>query len=104
MSATSTVSAGEVALMASSIITRQYGQPVATTPAPVAKASRARSTLTRWPSASSIHMRAPPAPQQELDLPERSISKRAASGSAYLTWLVDDAVVAPEAARIIEGD
>ncbi|GFJ79822.1 hypothetical protein Phou_040020 [Phytohabitans houttuyneae] len=43
----------------------QKGQPTAIVLAPVASASSTRSTLMRLPIRSSIHMRAPPAPQQK---------------------------------------
>ena len=46
-------------------MTRQNGQPTAIRSAPVATASSVRLALIRVPSFSSIHMRAPPAPQQK---------------------------------------
>src|SRR5919106_4700789 len=61
-------------LMASASITMQYGQAVPTTSAPVARASSVRSRLTRLPMRSSIHMRAPPAPQQKPRSRQRCIS------------------------------
>ena len=45
-------------------MTLQNGQPIAMRSAPVATASSVRLVLIRVPSFSSIHMRAPPAPQQ----------------------------------------
>ena len=55
-------------------IVMQNGQFVATVPAPVSSAWRVRSALIRVPRVSSIHIRPPPAPQQKLFLPLRSIS------------------------------
>ncbi len=57
----------------SSSITVQNGQATASVPAPVAPASRTRSSLTA-PPRSSIHMCAPPAPQQNVFRPRRAIS------------------------------
>ena len=57
----------------SSSITVQNGQATASVPAPVAAASRTRSSLIGL-ARSSIHMCAPPAPQQKVCLRERSIS------------------------------
>ena len=57
----------------SSSITVQKGQATASVPAPVSAASRTRSSLIA-PARSSIHMCAPPAPQQNVRLPLRSIS------------------------------
>ena len=56
------------------IITRQNGQPVAIVDAPVSSASSARSWLTRLPMCSSIHIRAPPAPQHRPRSAWRGIS------------------------------
>jgi hypothetical protein len=61
-------------------ITRQNGQPTAIWSAPVATASRVRFSLIRDPMVSSIHIRAPPAPQQKDRSPERSISTYEAPG------------------------
>ena len=57
----------------SSSITVQNGHATASVSAPVSTASRARSTLIGLPC-SSIHMCAPPAPQQNVCLPLRFIS------------------------------
>ena len=57
-------------------ITRQNGQPVAMVVAPVASASSTRSWFTRLPMCSSIHIRAPPAPQHIEREPWRGISVR----------------------------
>jgi hypothetical protein len=62
-------------------ITRQNGQPTAIWSAPVATASLVRLTLIRSPRFSSIHMRAPPAPQQKERSADRSISTYDAPGS-----------------------
>ena len=51
------------AVAPSESITRQNGQPVAIFVALVDRASSTRSMLIRLPTVSSIHMRAPPAPQ-----------------------------------------
>ncbi len=57
----------------SSSITVQNGHATASVSAPVATASRTRFSLIGLPR-SSIHMWAPPAPQQNVCLPLRSIS------------------------------
>ena len=66
----------------SASITLQNGQPMAIFVAPVATASDVRFSLIRVPSCSSIHMRAPPAPQQNEREPLRSISATFAPGRA----------------------
>ena len=63
-------------LTPSDIIVLQNGQPMAMADAPVATASSVRLTLMRWPMVSSIHMRAPPAPQQKPVFLLRGISTR----------------------------
>ena len=83
-----------MAVSPSEIMTRQNGQPIAIRWAPVARASSVRFMLTRVPSFSSIHMRAPPAPQQKEVSPLRGISVSStpgrdpisSRGGAY-TWL-----------------
>ncbi|PQM46285.1 hypothetical protein C1Y40_03551 [Mycobacterium talmoniae] len=60
------------------IITRQNGQAVAMVVALVANASSTRSWLTRLPMCSSIHIRAPPAPQHSPRSACRGISTRLA--------------------------
>ena len=55
-------------------MTMQNGQAVATVVAPVSRAWRVRSALIRVPLVSSIHIRPPPAPQQNVWRPDRSIS------------------------------
>nr|CRL58611.1 hypothetical protein CPGR_05955 [Mycolicibacterium fortuitum subsp. fortuitum DSM 46621 = ATCC 6841 = JCM 6387] len=87
-SAFSTLRAAATSSTPSVIITRQNGQPVAMVEA-VSIASSVRSTFTRLPMCSSIHMRAPPAPQHRprsawrgISLsvtPEASTSSRGAS-------------------------
>src|SRR5262249_17780233 len=57
----------------SSSITVQNGHATASVPAPVSAASRTRSSLIGFPR-SSIHMCAPPAPQQNVRLRFRPIS------------------------------
>ena len=69
----------------SEIITRQNGQPMAIRSAPVAMASSVRFMLIRVPSFSSIHMRAPPAPQQKEVSRLRSISRSSTPGSAPIS-------------------
>ncbi len=64
-------------------MTRQNGQPTAIWSAPVPTASAVRFSLIRVPMFSSIHMRAPPAPQQKDRSELRSISTKDAPGS---TW------------------
>ena len=61
-------------------ITRQNGQPTAIWSAPVATASAVRVSLMREPIVSSIHMRAPPAPQQKDRSELRGISTSLVSG------------------------
>ncbi len=61
-------------------ITRQKGQPTAIWSAPVPTASVVRLTLIRSPMRSSIHMRAPPAPQQKERSLLRSISVNSVDG------------------------
>jgi hypothetical protein len=61
-------------------MTRQNGQPTAIWSAPVAMASSVRLTLMREPIVSSIHMRAPPAPQQKDFSLLRGISVNSAPG------------------------
>ncbi len=75
-------------------MTRQKGQPTAMRSAPVAMASSVRLRLIREPSCSSIHMRAPPAPQQKDFSLVRSISRSSTPGRAPMssrggayTWL-----------------
>ena len=71
------------AVSPSESITRQNGQPTAIWSAPVPTASLVRLRLIRSPRLSSIHMRAPPAPQQKDRSELRSISTTSAPGS---TW------------------
>ena len=70
-----------LAVRPSESMTRQNGHPTAMRSAPVAMASSVRLTLIRVPSFSSIHMRAPPAPQQNEVMPERGISRSSTPGS-----------------------
>ncbi len=55
-------------------MTRQKGQAVETVSGSVVSASSTRSVLMRLPMRSSIHMRAPPAPQQKPRSLQRCIS------------------------------
>ena len=55
-------------------MTMQNGHAVATVSAPVSSTWRVRSALIRVPRVSSIHIRPPPAPQQNVFLPDFSIS------------------------------
>jgi hypothetical protein len=64
----------------------QNGHSTATTWAPVSSAWRVRSSLIRVPRVSSIHMRPPPAPQQNVCLPLRSISRISTPGIAPTTF------------------
>ena len=66
-------------------MTRQNGQPMAMRSAPVATASSVRLVLIRVPSFSSIHMRAPPAPQQNDFSLGRGISRSSTPGSAPMS-------------------
>lgn len=70
---------------ASDSITRQNGQATAIWSAPVATASSARLPLILVPSFSSIHIRVPPAPQQNERLPYRGISVSVTPGSAPIS-------------------
>jgi hypothetical protein len=99
------VVAPAVALTASSSMIMQKGQAVETMSAPVDKASSVRSILTRLPMFSSIHMRAPPAPQQNPFSRQRPISTCLRPGMASSTraGLVEDAIVATEVAGVVIG-
>ncbi len=63
-----------LAAMASPSMTMQYGQPVEMVSGSVPSASSMRSVLIRLPIRSSIHIRAPPAPQQKPRSLHRCIS------------------------------
>ena len=105
MSITFTSSSAPSSLIPSSIITKQNGQPVATTSAPVAIASSLRSMFTFLPVCSSIHIRPPPAPQQNdsgavaghLDHPGADRVDDRAGGDEHV-------VVAAQVAGVVEGD
>ena len=84
-------------------MTRQNGQPVAIFSAPVPSASSTRSRLTRLPIFSSIHMRAPPAPQQNERSAAAASPSAHAGGPDELTWLVVDLVVPAQVARVVIG-
>ena len=70
------------ALTASPSITRQYGQAVEIVSGDSARASSMRSVLIRLPMRSSIHIRAPPAPQQKPRDLHRCISVACTPGTA----------------------
>ena len=59
----------------------QNGHSVATVEAPVASAWAVRDSLIRVPRVSSIHIRPPPAPQQNVFLPRLSISRSSRPGT-----------------------
>ena len=82
------------AVTPSESMVRQNGQAVATVLAPVASASSTRSTLIRLPIRSSIHMRAPPAPQQNDRSAKRGISRSQSAARA-----VGRAVTRPSSSR-----
>ena len=63
----------------------QKGHATATRDAPVPMASCARSTFTFLPTCSSIHMRAPPAPQHMPRVPLRGISTMSMPASEPIT-------------------
>ena len=87
-------------------MTRQNGQPTAIWSAPVPTASAVRFSLIREPMVSSIHIRAPPAPQQKDRSALRSISTYSAPGQ-HLEQLARrrvDLVVPAEVARVVVGD
>ena len=86
-------------------MTRQNGQPVAIFSAPVPSASSMRSRLIRLPIFSSIHIRAPPAPQQNERSACRGISVRRHAGRAdELARRGVDLVVPAQVARVVVGD
>ena len=62
-----------------------------------------RASLIALPR-SSIHMWAPPAPQQNVRLPLRAISTRLADGVDQLARLLAHVVVAGEVAGVVVGD
>ena len=63
----------------------QNGHAVASVSAPVSSTWRVRSALMRVPRVSSIHIRPPPAPQQNVCLPRFSISRSSTPGTAPST-------------------
>ena len=70
------------ALTALPSMTRQYGQAVEIVSGDSARASSIRSVLIRLPMRSSIHIRAPPAPQQNPRDLHRCISVASTPGTA----------------------
>ena len=64
---------------------KQKGQAEATSAGFKAAASSARSMFTRFPIRSSIHIRPPPAPQQNPCSRDRAISTRRIPGMASST-------------------
>ena len=87
----------------SSSITVQNGQATASVSAPVAAASRTRSSLI-WPPRSSIHMCAPPAPQQKVRLPLRAISSGSPIARHQLARIGEHVVVASQVAGVVVRD
>ena len=86
---------------------RQNGQRDGDRQAPVASASSMRSMLIRLPIRSSIHMRAPPAPQQKpRSRVARHLGERRTPGSAaeQLARRGVDLVVPAEVAGVVVGD
>jgi hypothetical protein len=71
-----------LALTASPSMTRQYGQAVEIVSGFRARASSIRSMLIRLPMRSSIHILAPPAPQQKPRFLQRCISSARMPGTA----------------------
>ena len=69
------------------IIVMQNGHATAIWSAPVASSSSLRSTFTRLPTFSSIHMRPPPAPQHNPLLFVRGGSTSSTTGSALRSVL-----------------
>ena len=63
----------------------QNGQAVASVSAPVARTCCVRAAFTRVPRDSSIHIRPPPAPQQNVWRPLLSISRSSMPGIAPST-------------------
>jgi hypothetical protein len=74
-----------LAVSPSESMTRQNGHPMAIRSAPGREASSVRLMLIRVPSFSSIHMRAPPAPQQKDFSFVRSISVSSTPGRAPMS-------------------
>src|ERR1700687_5331499 len=73
--------------------------------APVAIASWLRSVLTFLPMLSSIHMRAPPAPQHMPRVPLRGISTMSIPASEPIIARREvHVVVAPQVARVVVRD
>ena len=91
------------------IITRQNGQPVAilepSADTDVINASSTRSWFTRLPMCSSIHIRAPPAPQHRprLGVPRHLLQRRTGRADQLARRLVD-LVVPAQVARVVVGD
>ena len=100
--ATSITSAwpGAAEFTPSDSMVRQNGQPTATVPAPVATASCTRSVLMRLPIRSSIHIRAPPAPQQKERSELRGISVTPPAAAAPIGMLTFSCA----ATRAVIGD
>ena len=85
-------------------ITRQNGQPVAIVSVSVAMASSTRSMLMRLPMFSSIHIRAPPAPQHRARSAWRGISLSSApAASTSSRGGAVDLVVAAQVAGVVVG-
>ena len=84
-------------------MTVQNGQATASVSAPVSAASRTRSSLIGLPR-SSIHMCAPPAPQQNVRLPLRSISIGLPDRGDELARGAAHVVVAGQVAGVVVGD
>ncbi len=87
----------------SSSITVQKGQATASVSAPVAAASRTRSSLIWFPR-SSIHMCAPPAPQQKVRFPDLRHLEGPPDPRDDVARRVEHVVVAREVARVVVRD
>ena len=95
-----------LALTASPSMTRQYGQPVEMVSGSVPSASSIRSVLIRLPIRSSIHIRAPPAPQQNPRFLHRCISCGLDAGhrSMISRGGVKTLLCLAEETRVVVGD
>ena len=95
-----------LAPIASPSMTRQYGHAVDTVSGSVPSASSIRSVLIRLPIRSSIHIRAPPAPQQNPRSLHRCISCGLDPGHLLhdLPGRAEHLVVPAEEARVVIGD
>ena len=84
-------------------MTVQNGHATASVSAPVATASRARSSLI-WLPRSSSHMCAPPAPQQNVRSSRRAISSGLPTAETRARGSAMTSLCRAEVARVVVGD